>query len=500
MLKWLLSLLAAAGIHAAVLRGVVLENQTGRPLSRALVEVQPVPGTAGAAKSARTDLAGVFEISGLPPGQYFVSASRPGFFKLQYGQREWNSAGRPVAVDESEASFINIRLPRFGAITGKVLDEEDIGLPAHDVVAYRNTHPPELVAHAVSDDRGIYRLSGLEPGVYLVRTAGKRYEEGDYIPTFAKDAESAEQARTVAVDLDRTSEGIDVRPAQGWLFEIAGEVVPQPMPGPAKVTFVSDTGRQVIETADAFRFPPVPRGKYEIYAESLARDRSYLRGGYLQLSVDRNDAAIRLNMAAIQLTRIFISVGDGPPLDSSGFQLLARRRDLAGVTEPQTLKIAADRTELAPGRWELMLLPAPGYCVTSFEGPQSKQVAPGHPDGWNEVMIGWSSFVRFRLSNHPGAIHGVVLGADGKPAAGARVFLEAYDTQTRQRLLDPRVAVADLQGRYQFFGLAPGDYRILSTFEYQKPGAEVFDRAGALTVQIEEGRDKAQDLKLYELQ
>jgi hypothetical protein len=246
MLKWLVPLLVTGAAQAAVLRGVVLENQTGRPLSRTLVEVQPVPGTSGAAKAARTDLTGAFEIAGLPPGQYFVSASRPGFFKLQYGQRDWNSAGRPVAVDESEASFLNIRLPRFGAITGKVLDEEDIGLPAHDVVAYRNTSPPELVAHAVSDDRGIYRLTGLEPGVYLVRTAGKRYEEGDYIPTFAKDTELAEQAHTVVVDLDRTSEGVDVRPAQGRLFDVAGSLAPLPLPGIAKVTFVSDTGRQII--------------------------------------------------------------------------------------------------------------------------------------------------------------------------------------------------------------------------------------------------------------
>ena len=48
----------------------------------------------------------------------------------------------PVTVGENDSAVLNIRLPRYGAIAGTVLDENDVGLPEHDVIAYRNTQPP----------------------------------------------------------------------------------------------------------------------------------------------------------------------------------------------------------------------------------------------------------------------------------------------------------------------------------------------------------------------
>lgn len=61
------------------LRGTVMERQTGRPLARALVAVHPVTGSAGATRSVRTNLAGVFEFPPIPAGAYIVTVSRKGF-------------------------------------------------------------------------------------------------------------------------------------------------------------------------------------------------------------------------------------------------------------------------------------------------------------------------------------------------------------------------------------------------------------------------------------
>ena len=52
-------------------------------------------------------------------------------------------------------------------------------------------------------------------------------------------------------------------------------------------------------------------------------------------------------------------------------------------------------------------------------------------------------------------------------------------------------------GQYQFDGLAPGAYRLLSTFEYQSPDAAAMDAARAAIVKAEEGRTVVQDLELY---
>ena len=63
---------------------------------------------------------------------------------------------------------------RFGGITGTVRDENEVGIADQDVAAYTNTEPPYVVSRATTDDRGVFRISGLYPGSYLVRTTGNR--------------------------------------------------------------------------------------------------------------------------------------------------------------------------------------------------------------------------------------------------------------------------------------------------------------------------------------
>ena len=96
---------------------------------------------------------------------------------MQYGQKQYHGAGLPVILEEASATFLNLRLPRFGSITGIVADENDVGILEHDVVAYCNTRPPQIAGRARTDDRGVYRIWGLEPGAYLVRALAKQHEE-----------------------------------------------------------------------------------------------------------------------------------------------------------------------------------------------------------------------------------------------------------------------------------------------------------------------------------
>lgn len=150
MLRLLLLVLTAAGLHAGVIRGTVVENQTGKPLSRATVVLQPIDGTRGNPLSVRTTTYGGFEFASLADGAYVVKASRRGFLPTEYGQRQWNSAGLPVVLKDNASTFLTIRLPRFGAITGTIVDENDVGVPQFEVLAYRRTEPPQLVTRARS--------------------------------------------------------------------------------------------------------------------------------------------------------------------------------------------------------------------------------------------------------------------------------------------------------------------------------------------------------------
>ena len=69
----------------------------------------------------------------------------------------------------------------------------------------------------------------------------------------------------------------------------------------------------------------------------------------------------------------------------------------------------------------------------------------------------------------PGGIHGVVTAALHEPAPGAPMVLESYDAEGRKRINELRIVRADLTGHYQFSGLAPGTYRVISTFDLQTP-------------------------------
>src|SRR5262249_31676494 len=94
-------------------------------------------------------------------------------------------------------------------------------------------------------------------------------------------------------------------------------------------------------------------------------------------------------------------------------------------------------------------------------------------------------------------LHGAVTTAAHEAVGGAPVFLEPWDPQNRRRLMEPRIVRADMRGQFTITGLAPGTYRLASTFEYLAPEAGGFDAMTPRTVVVEEGRDQQQDLDLY---
>lgn len=485
--------LAALPLSGAVIRGVVVEHQTGRVLSRTTVILQPVAG-ASEGRSVRTGSSGQFVFDALAPGVYVLKASRRGFMPMEYGQKQWNAAGRPVAVTADESPFLTIRLPRYPGITGTVVDENDVGLPDIEVVAYRATQPPVLVSRAASDDRGVYRIPGLTPGSYFVRSAAGRGDFTEYLPTFSRESLSVNEARLVQVYFDSDARDVDVRPVTGKLFTISGGVSPASLPvGPITVTLASDMGRQVRQ-GPFFQFRGLAPGQYEIYAEAEEDPAAGARfqSGYVRVMA-REDTVVPLRLSPNETW--FECAPE--PRDGNLPQIMARRLDFAGTGPAVALKLHGNRAALALGRWEFMMLPPSGYYVSAVGGSLRAPGGRQRPDGWNETEIRGYSSLRFSLSAGPGSLEGIVKGG-GEPVAGAPVYLEAYDPTYRKRLMDLRAVRSGMRGEYRFDGLAPGAYRVLSTFDYQDPAPEVMDAAPAAAVRIEANGNARADLALYE--
>jgi len=498
MRRLLLLALAASALQAASIRGAVLENMTGRPLQRTRVTLAPVPGSPGPTLTVRSNLSGSFEFTALPAGEYLVSAAREGFATVEYGQKEFHSAGQPVVLEESIPAFLEIRMKRFGAVAGTVLDENDVGIPETRVVAYRDARPPQLVGHATADDRGMYRISGLPPGRYLVRSAAKQLEDGGYAPTFSKQSATVEEAQAVEARLDELTDDANVRLLPGTLLSLSGSVVATPSQT-VTVTLVSDVGRETTVTSSEFHFSNLAPGQYELFAET--EPRSGMLGAYSQFALDRDRTDVRLALSPVADTSIFVRDDGRKPEKAGTMKVLARRKDLAGVGTVQTLSVSAslsgNRSFLGPGHWELMMTPMTDHYVSSFYGPASERFERKRADLWNEIIVG-GGYERavFGLASDPGSLHGTVTESQNA-VAGAMVFLEPWDAEQHKRLGEVRTARTDVRGQYQFRGLAPGDYRVMATFEYQMPEEAEMDRAETRVVKAEAGASLAQDLDLF---
>src|SRR5580700_619978 len=150
MPRFLLAAVCCCAAYGAVIRGVVLDRATGRPLARSLVNLRPVDGVGGKPQSMRADRVGQFAFT-VRGGLYLLRASRDGFAPFQYGQKEWKSAGKPMTVAPDGSLYLDIRLRRFAAISGTVLDENEIGILDQKVIAYSAILPLRIAASAITD-------------------------------------------------------------------------------------------------------------------------------------------------------------------------------------------------------------------------------------------------------------------------------------------------------------------------------------------------------------
>jgi|SRR5271157_750838 len=500
MNRWLALLLAAVSLHAAVIRGTVVNQEGGEALSQAWVMLQAVSGSGGATRTAQTDSFGMFAFSPVPAGAYLVSATRQYSVPAYYGQKRWNSAGMPVVVEANDSLTLSIRMHRFGAITGRVLDENDVGILGHEVLAYRDAKPVQIIARATTDDYGRYRLFGLAPGTYLVRSAAKTVDGVGYLPAFAPGSQEMDQARRVDAVLDQDSTGIDVHPAQGRLFEVAGVVSGG---APVELTLAGETGRQTISASGAFRFNPVAPGQYELYATapSPANCRaSGISGAYTSFPVDRDMTGLTVALSCVVPTSITYSVErSATGRNSLNPALRARRVDLAGVGDTVSLGNGPAYAVFAPGQWEIQLQPPAGYSVTGYYQSNSGLGLGSRPDGWNAFTARGYGSVWFSLSSGTGSMRGAVTGTDREAAMGAPVYLEAYDPKSKTRIGELRTVQTGAHGAYQFSGLAPGVYRVLATFEYVGPDTATMELSGARTVSLVGSDPQTLDLDLFVL-
>jgi protocatechuate 3,4-dioxygenase beta subunit len=498
----LLLLLITATIDAGVVRGVVLEYASGLPLARTIVRLQPIPGPGVSLKShaTRAGVSGQFFFSAVPDGQYLLIAVRPSYFPAGHGQRRPDGQGTPIEVTRDSDLFADLRMRRKGAISGRVLDENGVGLPGVPVVAYRARMPLRTAGRAQADDRGVYRIHGLDPGKYWIRTAPYTLDDGSgRLPTFGPESRETKDARTHRVRLDEDTPDADVRPEPGRLFRFRGAITCTDPPGTKVIVMLSsDTGRRRTEAAcmGRYSFEGLGPAFYEVHAETVTGNDS----GFIEMFLDHDSEVGTVQLSRQTEVDFDVRRAGVPGRASIDVQLSGRRMDLSEADDVR--EIPLPRAKLAPGRWEFTARVAPGQFIESIGDPRfftyRRLPRPErHPD-WFEVLVEARATppVPIIVSDKAGQLTGMVVG-DRKSVPGAPVFLWPVAEQTRRQLGGARQTLSDTEGRFRFEGLPPGNYRLLASFDLSEPDDDVIEEARAAAVQVEPTRITNHDLPLW---
>jgi hypothetical protein len=379
---------APPGQRTGMIVGQVVDAATGMPVDEAIVRLtmpkylETLPTTPKGRVMA--DDEGGFFFADLPPGEYFVQATKEGYAPGTYGQRRAWGQSQLVSLSEGERlSDVKLRLWKYGVIAGTVMDEAGepvVGVAVRalmrDVVAGRTRYGnleviPELVPSATTDDRGMFRLSQLMPGTYVV-----------LVP-------STQTTLPVAA-----LEGQDPTLRNDLFFAGVTEVAALGQPRTQQV------GDFALLTSNRVLIPPPPTaaGRMAVYpttyypAAPTAREATPIA---LEAGEERTDVAISLRpVPAVRLSGRLITP-DGSSTPRTTIRLIgAAMTDVITrglVTGPDYVgfETVTGMTD-ASGRFTLLGVPPGEYVLTHASPFLSRAIQQGQPAYWisQRVTVG----------------------------------------------------------------------------------------------------------------
>ena len=264
--------------------------------------------------------------------RYNFIASHTGYVNGRY-QSKGNDQGAVLALkpgDEIDDAIF--RLQRAGVIAGKITDENGEPLAKTMVTAERRPSAEEkedeeprtsrkqelhTSAEVMTDDRGEYRLFGLEPGEYYIKASesgGMVFGQGnetdwmmrealgtEYVPIYYPSVVSFDQAQAVAV---RAGEEIEADIAMRYVpsVEVAGKVI-GPDGRPPLHAWVhleaagveEEAGDDFSASSDdkgEFSIKNVPPGSYVVEAEDFQDEKQWMARQKIEVAERKIDSLV----------------------------------------------------------------------------------------------------------------------------------------------------------------------------------------------------------------
>src|SRR5262245_2478236 len=260
-------------------------NDAGRPIAGApiLVIRAGVKFTSGVQTSTADD-EGNFKATGLGPGSYMISTNVPGYVVARTdSDRDYHRPGENVTIN----------LVKGGVITGRVTDsygEPMVGVRAQAIKVREleggQKYSTDLrgMNGGLTDDRGVYRIYGMEPGVYVVGVSNDQwgmFGSADSVHETVTWHPSSPRATAAEVIVRGGEEvaGIDIRHREDRGHTISGTIIGDAALGSigesATIMLMSGADRQLVGMRveygkKSFAIFGAPDVEYEIVAFRMA--------------------------------------------------------------------------------------------------------------------------------------------------------------------------------------------------------------------------------------
>ena len=479
----------------------------------------PSSGVPRPSNTVTSDDAGNFLFPSLEPGLYLVSAGVPGYIaEVDQQTGRVNNTYRP-------GDNVVVRMVKGGVITGSVIDQQGEPLVALSVRALRvrdleGRTPPSFPFSTEdrTDDRGVYRIYGLQPGVYIVFAGGGSTSPfgpstayGGDVSTFYPSG-TRDTAAEVTVRGGQETAGIDIRYREEQGHRVTGTVeFPASMPPDSGVGITlayagtampaGNAGVASSSTDRAFSIEGIADGDYELQAQGGGRDGLSITSAPQRVSVRGGD------VTGVRVTLVPLASASGTLRIEPAAEALRSTepcKEIRSARLPQETLIMATPErprgsaprpfsradaprEIAPeetGDFTLRALEPSRYRLSFRVFDESLYVRSVQPPGTApnappsasvardmfEVKTGQQlKGIDVRLAEGAATFGGRVAVAEGaapQMPAPTRAYLVP---QERERAEDPlryyEATVASADGAFSFKNVAPGRYLLLARAE-----------------------------------
>ena len=330
---------ADSALPGGAIRGRVVSAATGDPLANVEVHVAGTPDRPppdDAVTTVLTDVSGRYEIAAVA-GHFVVTATKAGYAQGSFGARRAGEPPRGITVaNGASVNGIDIALRKAAAISGRIVDEFGDAVVSGEVSVSLLTRIDgrlriQSSRRTATDDRGDYRVGGLDAGSYLVALGGGGGMATRWALTYYPGTNVRAEARAVSLQTGDDQSGIDfaVSPANTRAVTVSGRVIDVDGRASAATVLLAGGGDRPVGTESSLQLRVGEAGTFTATVEpgdniAMAIDRDNHIALATLTAVDADVSGLTLsltNPGRIAGRVVFDGAGAPPP---TGVEIMAR--------------------------------------------------------------------------------------------------------------------------------------------------------------------------------